>query len=117
MARPSLLLDEDVRLGLAEILRERGYDVVHVLEEGQAGKSDDDQLAYAVIHGRTILTHNVRDYLLLDHAYQSQGKEHHGIILSDQISLRELLRRTLQCLSRHTAEDLRNRIQWLQDFK
>jgi hypothetical protein len=33
MARPSLLLDEDVRLGLAEILRERGYDVVHVLEE------------------------------------------------------------------------------------
>ena len=41
MARPALLLDEDVRLGLAEIHRERGYDVVHVLEEGQAGRSDD----------------------------------------------------------------------------
>lgn len=66
MARPSLLLDEDVRLGLAEILRERGYDVVHVLEEGQAGRSDDDQLAYAVTQGRTILTHNIRDYLLLE---------------------------------------------------
>ena len=117
MARPSLLLDEDVRLGLAEILQERGFNVVHVLEEGRAGKSDDAQLAYAVTQGRTILTHNIRDYLLLEHEYQSQRKVHHGIILSDQISLREILRRTLQCLSRHTAEDLYNRIQWLQDFK
>ena len=117
MASPSLLLDEDVRLGLAEILRERGYDVVHVLEEGQAARSDDDQLAYAVTQGRTILTHNIRDYLLLEHTYQSQRRVHYGIILSDQISLRELLRRTLQCLSRHNAEDLHNRIQWLQDFK
>lgn len=117
MARPALLLDEDVRLGLAEILRERGYDVVHVLEEGQAGRSDDAQLAYAVTQGRTILTHNIRDYLLLEQTYQSQRKVHHGIILSNQISLRELLRRTLQCLSRHNAEDLHNRIQWLQDFK
>jgi len=117
MARPSLLLDEDVRLGLAEILRERGYDVVHVLEEGLAGRSDDDQLAYAVTRRRTMLTHNIRDDFLLEQAYQSQGRVHHGIILSDQISLRELLRRTLQCLSRHNAEDLHNRIQWLHNFK
>jgi hypothetical protein len=43
-----------------------------------------------VTQRRTILTHNIRDYLLLEQAYQSQRKVHHGIILSDQNSLREL---------------------------
>lgn len=32
MASPALLLDEDVRVILAAILRERGYDAVHILE-------------------------------------------------------------------------------------
>ncbi|GIX48024.1 MAG: hypothetical protein KatS3mg131_2235 [Candidatus Tectimicrobiota bacterium] len=117
MVRPALLLDEDVRVVLAAILRQRGYDVVHVLEVNRTGKSDSEQLAYAVRQRRAILTHNIRDYLLLDRGYQVQGKEHHGILVSDQVPLRELLRRTLRCLSRYTAEELRNQVIWLQDFK
>ena len=117
MSRPRLLLDEDVRVVLAEILRERGDDAVHALEVRRGGKSDPDQLVYAVSQGRAILTHNIRDYLLLDQAYKKRAKEHCGIILSDQLSLRELLRRTLRCLGRHTAEDLYNRVLWLQDCK
>lgn len=69
MARPTLLIDEDVRVLLAEILRQRGYDVVHVLEVGRGGKSDPEQLAYAVDQGRAILTHNIRDLLLLAQSY------------------------------------------------
>ncbi len=38
MAKIILLLDEDVRVVLAEILRQRGYDVLHVLEDGRGGK-------------------------------------------------------------------------------
>jgi predicted nuclease of predicted toxin-antitoxin system len=117
MAKITLFLDEDVRVLLAEILRQRGYDAVHVLDVGRGGKSDPDQLAYAVSQGRAMLTHNIRDYLLLDRAYQKQGREHHGIIVSDQVPLRELLRRTLRCLSRYTAEEIQNRVIWLQDFK
>ena len=117
MTRITLFLDEDVQPLLAEILRQRGYDVVHVLEVGRGGESDPEQLAYAVSQGRTMLTHNIRDYLLLDRKYQGQGREHHGIIVSDQVPLRELLRRTLRCLSRRTADKVRNQVIWLQDFR
>lgn len=117
MASITLFLDEDVRPLLAEILRQRGYDAAHVLEANRAGKNDLEQLTHAVSQGRAILTHNIRDYLLLDRQYRDQGKEHCGIIVSDQVPLRELLRRTLRCLSRYTAEEARNQVIWLQDFK
>ena len=45
MAKIALLLDEDVRPLLGEILRQRGRDVVHVIEVDRAGKTDADQLA------------------------------------------------------------------------
>lgn len=115
MADIALLLDEDVRLRLGEILRQRGYDVIHVVEAGRAGKSDPEQLAYAVSQRRAILTHNTRDYILLDRQYHEEGKEHFGILLSDQVPLRDLLRRTLRFLSRHTAEEVRNSALWLND--
>jgi len=38
MANIALLLDEDVRVKLGEILRQRGYDVLHVLEADRAGQ-------------------------------------------------------------------------------
>jgi predicted nuclease of predicted toxin-antitoxin system len=117
MADPVLLLDADVRVMLAEVLRQRGYDAIHVLEIGRGGKSDQEQLGYAVNDGRTILTHNIRDFVILDRACREQVKEHAGIIVSDQVPLRELLRRTLRCLNQHTKETLRNHVIWLQDFK
>jgi hypothetical protein len=47
MAKIALLLDEDVRPLLGEIVRQRGYDVVHVIEVDRTGQTDADQLAYA----------------------------------------------------------------------
>ena len=115
MANIALLLDEDVRLVLGDILRQRGYDVIHVLEAGRAGKSDPEQLGYAVSRQRSILTHNIRDYRALDRQFHEEGKEHFGILLSDQVPLRDLLRRTLRFLARHTAEEARNSVLWLND--
>ena len=117
MAKITLLLDEDVRVLLAEILRQRGYDVVHVLEVGRGGKSDPEQLLSAVSQKRVILSHNIRDYRLLHQQSQEAGEQHSGIIVSDQLPLRELLRRTLRCLNRLTAEGAENKVVWLQDFK
>ena len=42
MAPITLLLDEDVRPLLAEILRQRGYDAIQVLEVSRGGKSDPE---------------------------------------------------------------------------
>jgi predicted nuclease of predicted toxin-antitoxin system len=117
MATIRLLLDEDVRVLLAEVLRQRGYDAVHVIERHRGGRSDAEQLAYATAQRRAILTHNIRDYVMLDRDYRSRRRRHQGIIASDQLPFRELLRRTLRCLSRTRAEDMSGHIIWLHDFK
>jgi hypothetical protein len=103
MAKITLLLDEDVRPILGEILRQRGYDAVHVLDAGRTGQSDTEQLAYAVSQQRTILTHNIRHFRHLNQRYHEEGRKHFGILLSAQLPLRDLLRRVLRFLGRHTA--------------
>lgn len=115
MAKIALLLDEDVRPMLGEILRQRGYDAIHVLEAGRAGKSDAEQLAYAVSQQRTILTHNIRHFRLLNQRYHEEGRQHFGILLSGQVTLRNLLRRALRFLGRHTADDVKNNLLWLNE--
>jgi predicted nuclease of predicted toxin-antitoxin system len=117
MAAVSLYLDEDVRVLLAEVLRSRGYDAGHALEFNRCGKSDEEQLAYAARRGMAILTHNVRDFVLLDKLYRAQNKNHSGIILSGQLPFNELLKRVLKLLSAFTADNLKNKLIWLSDFK
>jgi hypothetical protein len=100
---------------LGEILRQRGYDAIHVLEVGRAGKADSEQLAYAVNEQRSILTHNIRHFGLLNQRYHEEGREHCGILLSAPVPLRDLLRRALRFLGHHAAEDVRNNILWLNE--
>lgn len=89
--------------------------MIHVLEADRAGKTDPEQLAYATSQQRAILTHNIRDFILLNQQYHDESKEHFGVLLSDPVPLRDLLRRTLRFLSRHTADDLRNNALWLTE--
>jgi predicted nuclease of predicted toxin-antitoxin system len=117
MARISLYLDEDVRVLLAEVLRGRGYDVSHALEVGRGGKGDSEQFAYAVKHGRAILTHNIRDFIKLAKSYQELNKNHYGIVVSSHLPFQELLKRALKLLSSHSKDDLKNRFIWLNDYK
>lgn len=60
---------------LAEVLRNRGYTVTHVLEADRNGKSDREQLAYAVKHKMAIITHNVKDYIVPIQIIRKVGKE------------------------------------------
>jgi len=113
MAQISLLLDEDVRPLLAEILRQRGYDAVHVLDLERTGKTDAEQLEFAASQRRAILTHNIRDFIELDRQYRAIGNEHFGILFSDQVTLRELLQRALRFLGRYGLDELKNNVFWL----
>jgi len=115
MNKLTLFLDEDIRVSLADILRQRGYDAIHVIEVNRGGLSDPEQFSYAISQKRAILTHNIRDFMILDKKYQAEGKEHYGIIVSDQVSLSELLCRILKCLNQYTAAH--NQIIWLHNFK
>jgi predicted nuclease of predicted toxin-antitoxin system len=112
-----LYLDEDVDPLLAQVLRNRGIDCLSTQEANNRGKSDKDQLAFAVNHGRAFLTFNVRDFVQISQNYAVEGKKHSGIILSQHHPFRELLRRTLLLLQKHGKEELTNRTVWLQDYQ
>lgn len=117
MALIALYLDEDVHPTLATILRQRGFDVLTSAEAGMLRKSDPEQLEFALSQGRAILTHNVRDYVRLAQQYAKPQQTHAGIIVSDQLPLRELLRRTLKLLAALSAEEMVNRFEWLNNYQ
>lgn len=51
-----LYVDEDIRPLLAEVLRQRGYDVKSAVEEGLMGLSDEEQILQAAKEERALLT-------------------------------------------------------------
>ena len=108
-----LFLDEDVHLALALALRRRGYDVVHAQEVGRKGKSDAEQLMYAVEHKRCVFSFNVRDFVVLHNEYARSGQEHCGILVLKQRPIGETLRRALHALQRFSQESIGNRLEFV----
>ena len=111
-----LYLDEDLPHYLAEVLRQKGYDAVNTIESSNLALSDKEQLKFATAQGRAILTFNIGDFANLSNKWYTQGKEHYGIIISQQFSKREfgeLLRRTLHFLDTFTADEAYNNFLYL----
>lgn len=81
--------------------------VVHTLELDRTGKSDEEQLAYAVKHKMALFTHNIKDYIVLSISYEKQKRKHYGIILSPQIPFNDLLTRSLKFLSSNSQETIK----------
>jgi hypothetical protein len=84
---------------------------------GRWGFSDEEQLSHAAAEGRALFTFNASDYLLLHLNRLECGQEHAGIILSDQLTIGETIRRLLNLLNQVAADEIRNEILWLQAFK
>jgi hypothetical protein len=107
-----LLLDEDVWQGLAQALRDAGYDSVSATEVGCKGLSDAEILFYAIEQNRALLTHNIRHFAPLAADYYARNIEHSGIIVSRRFEKGELLRRTLALLASLTPEALANTLRF-----
>ncbi len=112
----TLYADEDVHKSFAKEIRRHGFDAISADEEEQREVSDEKQLEYATSLRRALLTHNRQDFAPLHEKWLREGREHAGIILSTQIPLGELLRRTLRLLDKVTADDMRNNLRHLNDF-
>ncbi|MCZ7574914.1 MAG: DUF5615 family PIN-like protein [Ardenticatenaceae bacterium] len=112
-----LSLDEDVHKRVAAALQLRHFDVVSAHELGTWGLSDEEQAAYAAREGRTILTYNTPDSLRLHQEWLQAGRAHWGIVVSDQLPIRETVHRLLNLLNRVTADEMQNEVRWLQAFK
>ena len=114
---PKLLLDEHIWVYLATLLREQGFDVVHVHEAGLGGKSDDEILRVASENHRAVVTFNIKDFMPLAVEYYDTGKEHHGIVVSNQIPQGELQKRVTNLLKKLAVDELKNTVRFLQDYK
>lgn len=111
-----LYLDEDVDISLAKALKQKGIDVLTTQEAGKKRLNDFEQLEFAVNERRTILTHNKRDFTLLHKSYMLDGKEHYGIILSDQRPISEMLRGLSKLIFSLTAEQMKNQREFLSNW-
>lgn len=118
MTGPSIkaLTDEMITPRLADRLRIRGYDVTscHAVGRANRGLSDHDQLEFATDGGRAIYTFNAVDFRRLHRIWAAAGREHAGIIISEDLSddLTEMIRRLQIHLDTVDAEMQRNQI-WM----
>jgi hypothetical protein len=116
--RPKLHLNENLSQHLAAELRTRyGCDVTSSQELQMVSDPDAVQLIYAASQQRAILTFNVKDFVPLHELYIAEGREHWGIILSNQQPIGVLVRRLVRLLNAMSAEELRNQVIWLNEFK
>ena len=106
----ALYFDEDVSARVAELLGARGFDVLSTLQARRLGATDSSQLEFAVSQGRTLVTHNRRDFEQLAKVYFEAGTAHAGIIIAVRRAPRELAGRLLGILNRLTADELLNQI-------
>lgn len=98
MAR--LYADEDFPYPVVEHLRQLGHDVVTTLDAGRAnqGAKDADQLAFALSHGRALLTRNRRHFILL----HRRSPHHAGIVsVTDDLDFAGLAQRIETALTAH----------------
>jgi hypothetical protein len=108
-----LFIDEDMWLGLAAALRERGFDAIHVYEVARGSLKDREQMAFAIQQRRAILTHNKRHYIPFAADYYRADKVHYGILVIDQLRRGELLRRVEAFLRQHHANQVKNQVWFL----
>jgi hypothetical protein len=117
----SLYIDDDVYPELARLLRGRGIDAVSTLDAATAGQADDAHLEYAASQGRALLSYNFHDYLPMARQWADNGWSHAGIILSyrqfSRAQFGELLTRTLRLLAVVSAEELKDTVRFLDEFR
>jgi hypothetical protein len=114
-----LYFDEDTSDGdLLEALRMRGVDAVAAAPSGMGGRNDDDQLRWAAGQNRALYSFNRRDFFRIHSEWMRTSQTHCGIVLAVQqrYSVGEQMRRILRLLNSLTAEEMRDRIEFLSDW-
>ncbi len=105
--------DEDVSILIAELIKARGYSVLTTHEANNSGKSDAEQLKFAVENKLVLLTHNRVDFEKLATEYFEQGKNHYGMIMAIRRLPNETLQRLLEILNQTTSDEMINQIRYI----
>jgi hypothetical protein len=85
------------------------------LDEGMIDREDFEHLDYATAQGRVLYSFNLGDFHDLHTTYLTEGKSHAGMILAPQqrYSVGEQMRRLLTLMAAKSAEDMRDRVEFL----
>ncbi|MFZ0612468.1 MAG: DUF5615 family PIN-like protein [Desulfobacterales bacterium] len=76
-----LYLDEDISPKVAGILRKRGIDAVSAHDTGMLEASDEEQLSFAAVNGRAMVTRNRDDFITLTVQFFEKLRPHCGLIV------------------------------------
>lgn len=117
MERIRLYIDEDLSDRVAVALRSKGFDAISAHEVNMRGKTDREQLKYAIEHNRIILTRNIKHFVNLQREYYKHGLPHNGILVTDYLPLKELIRRLTKFLNEKNLSDISNTLDWLHNYK
>jgi predicted nuclease of predicted toxin-antitoxin system len=113
------LLDEQFPPRIAELLRERGHDVVAVADRpGLLGSSDTFLLEVACSERRAVITNNVKDFRPLAAQRLARNQDHAGLILlpSSQARTRALVERladAIETVLREHPDGLASSERWI----
>lgn len=77
----AFLIDEDITSELAAALRRLGYDAVSVYDISRTGLTDDEQFEFAQKEKRTLVTRNIRDFVVIADDYLKNKKHFYGMVL------------------------------------
>lgn len=119
MSQIRLYLDEDViKRALVEALRSSGLDVITTSDINRLGTLDEEQLIWATEQERVIYSFNVGDFCRLHQIFMAQGREHTGIIVSQQqrYSVGEQLQGFLKLSTMKSAEEMRNQLVFISGY-
>lgn len=115
--KPSLHLDADISdRDLFRALLDRGHDVTRTPNEWiEEDASDEVQLSEATARGRIILTHNIRDFIILAQLHP----DHAGIVVAPQIGwgTSQLIQAVDRMLTETTAEEWVGQVRWLNQWR
>jgi len=113
-----LYLDEDtISRALISGLSARNMDILSAHAVGLISVPDEEHLRYAVSTGRTLFPFNTRDFARLHTEWLSTDRHHSGIIVSDQVQVGQLIRRLLRLLDGLSAEEMRDRLEFLGKWR
>jgi hypothetical protein len=116
MSQIRLYIDEDAaEHAVITGLRDRGIDVLTVLEAGMTSATDEEQLAHATSQDRTIYSLNVGDFCRLHGEYLAAGKDHSGILVipRQRYTIGEKIRQLISHIESVSAEEMKNRLDFL----
>ena len=117
MERVSFYLDEHIQTALAEALRLRGVAVLTTQEAGNFAFNDYEQLNYAREKGRVLLSYNKGDFARIHYEFMKDNKHHHGIVLSNQLSIGQVLKRLMRLYFSLSKKEMKNRLEYLNAWK